>query len=127
TLASAAASAMPQTQGDRAYPQEVYAAADYQVYNPQTLYDLLQRLPGVTLGMQADGLEEIQLHGVDTRYLSLLINGLPVTGTGLNSSLLTRQIPASLRSEERRVGQEGRPRRTPATCRTGASDRTRNR
>ncbi len=72
TLASAAASAMPQTQGDRAYPQEVYAAADYQVYNPQTLYDLLQRLPGVTLGMQADGLEEIQLHGVDTRYLSLL-------------------------------------------------------
>ncbi|QQD23467.1 outer membrane beta-barrel protein [Venatoribacter cucullus] len=96
TLASAAASAMPQTQGDRAYPQEVYSAADYQVYNPQTLYDLLQRLPGVTLGMQADGLEEIQLHGVDTRYLSLLINGLPVTGTGLNSSLLTRQIPASL-------------------------------
>ena len=95
-LGPVTASAMPQTQGDRAYPREVYAAADYQVYNPQTLFDLLQRLPGMTLGMQADGLEEIQLHGMDSRYLSLLINGVPVTGTGLNSSLLTRQIPASL-------------------------------
>src|SRR5690606_8081090 len=121
------ASAMPQTQGDRAYPQEVYAAADYQVYNPQTLYDLLQRLPGVTLGMQADGLEEIQLHGVDTRYLSLLINGLPVTGTGLNSSLLTRQIPASLvqsieidRSGRAEIGRASRRERATALAVGGA-------
>lgn len=88
--------AMPQTQTDRAYPQEIYPAAGYRMYNPQTLFDLLQRLPGVTLGMQADGLEEIQLHGIDSRYVKLLLNGQPLSGSGLNGSMLTRQIPASL-------------------------------
>lgn len=90
------AGAVPQTRHDRAYPQESYVAEDYHVYNPQTLFDLLQRLPGISLGQQADGREEIQLHGIDSRYLLLLINGQPLAGAALNNSLMTRQIPASL-------------------------------
>lgn len=95
-LLTAPASALPQSQGDRAYPLERYLASDYQRYNPQTLFDLLTRLPGITLGQQPDGREEVQLHGLDSRYLTLLINGQPLTGTAINSSLTTRQIPASL-------------------------------
>lgn len=88
--------ALPQSQGDRAHPLERYHASDYYSYNPQTLFDILARLPGITLGQQVDGREEIQLHGIDSRYVLLLINGQPLTGTSLNSSLATRQIPASL-------------------------------
>src|SRR5690606_31460207 len=51
---------------------------------------------GISLGQQADGREEIQLHGIDSRYLLLLINGQPLAGAALNNSLMTRQIPASL-------------------------------
>lgn len=93
---STVVSALPQSQGDRAHPLERYHASDYYSYNPQTLFDILARLPGITLGQQLDGREEIQLHGIDSRYVLLLINGQPLTGTALNSSLATRQIPASL-------------------------------
>ena len=95
-LVSQSLQAMPQTRHDRAYPQESYAVADYSAYNPHTLYDLLQRLPGVSLSRQPGGHDDIQLHGLDSRYLLLLINGQPVSGTGANRSLLTRQIPVSM-------------------------------
>ena len=90
------AGAVPQTRQDRAYPQESYAAEDYHAYAPQTVFDLLQRLPGVSLAQLPDGQSEIRLHGIDSRYLLLLINGQPLSGNSVHNTLLTRQIPASL-------------------------------
>lgn len=87
---------LPQPLNSVAYPQEVYLAEDFRYYAPQTLFDLLQRLPGVSLGWQPDGELEIQLHGLSSQYLTLLINGHPLLGGAGNSSLNTRQIPASL-------------------------------
>ena len=88
--------ALPQPLNTVAYPQEIYLAEDFRYYAPQTLFDLLQRLPGVSLGWQPDGELEIQLHGLSSQYLALLINGHPLLGGAGNSSLNTRQIPASL-------------------------------
>ncbi len=88
--------ALPQPLNTVAYPQEIYLAEDFRYYAPQTLFDLLQRLPGVSLGWQPDGKLEIQLHGLSSQYLPLLINGHPLLGGAGNSSLNTRQIPASL-------------------------------
>ena len=88
--------ALPQSVDDIAYPQEIYYARDFRFSAPQTLFDLLQQLPGVTIGWQADGQPEIQLHGLDGRYLSILINGQPLLGASGNNILATRQIPAAL-------------------------------
>lgn len=88
--------ALPQSVAGVAYPQEVYYTRDLRFYAPETLFDLLCQLPGVTIGWQADGQSEIQLHGIDGRYLTILINGQPLLGAGANSLLATRQIPASL-------------------------------
>ncbi|GEM_PF-1301369 len=87
--------ALPQVNGNTAYPQEVYSARDLRMYNPQTLYDLLQHLPGVTIGQQ-NGKTEIQLHGLDSSYLTILINGQPLLGDQANNILSTRQIPAAM-------------------------------
>ena len=95
-LVAHSAQSLPQPLNTVAYPQEVYLAEDFRYYAPQTLFDLLQRLPGVSLGWQANGELEIQLHGLASQYLTLLINGHPLLGGAGNSSLNTRQIPASL-------------------------------
>lgn len=95
-LVAHSAQSLPQSLNTVAYPQEVYLAEDFRYYAPQTLFDLLQRLPGVSLGWQPDGELEIQLHGLSSQYLTLLINGHPLLGGAGNSSLNTRQIPASL-------------------------------
>lgn len=87
---------LPQPLDSVVHPREVYRAEDFRYFAPQTLFDLLQRLPGVSLGWQADGELEIQLHGLSSQYLTLLINGHPLLGGAGNSSLHTRQIPASL-------------------------------
>ncbi len=90
----ALAAALPQSVENVAYPQEVYYSRDYRYYAPETLFDLLKHLPGVTLGWQSDGQQEIQLHGLDSRYLSILINGKPLLGASGSNLLATHQIPA---------------------------------
>ncbi|WP_430460067.1 TonB-dependent receptor plug domain-containing protein [Thalassolituus sp. LLYu03] len=92
----AATQALPQSVAGVAYPQEIYYTRDLRFYAPMTLLDLLRQLPGITVGWQPDGQAEIQLHGIDGRYLSILINGQPLLGAGGNNVLTTRQIPASL-------------------------------
>ncbi|MAD45010.1 MAG: hypothetical protein CMI02_00380 [Oceanospirillaceae bacterium] len=95
-LVPACSLALPQVSSNTAYPQEVYSARDLRFYNPQTLYDLLRHLPGVTLGQQSNGKTEIQLHGLDSSYLTILINGQPLLGDRENNILSTRQIPAAM-------------------------------
>lgn len=88
--------ALPQTVTGVAYPQEIYYLRDLRFYSAQTLFDLLRHIPGVSVGWQADGQAEIQLHGLDSRYLTLLVNGQPLLGAGTNNVRATREIPASL-------------------------------
>lgn len=88
--------ALPQTVTGVAYPQEIYYLRDLRFYSAQTLFDLLRHIPGVSVGFQPDGQAEIQLHGLDSRYLTILVNGQPLLGGGTNNVRATREIPASL-------------------------------
>lgn len=88
--------ALPQSVSSVAYPQEAYYLRDLRFYSAHTLYDILRQIPGVTIGWQPDGQSEIQLHGIDSRYLTILVNGQPLLGSAANNVLSSRLIPASI-------------------------------
>lgn len=81
--------------GDMAYPVQVYHLRDFRQWSPRNLFDVLVRLPGVSL-QQNHGNVQLQLHGMNNQYLSLLVNGVPLAGAGIGHRRVAQQIPASL-------------------------------
>src|SRR5688572_33331273 len=66
--------------------------ADIEARNARTLDEALRLLPGIHVRTGGDGTPRIDLRGLRSRHVLLLVNGVLVNST--------------VRSEERRVGKE---------------------
>ena len=81
---------------DTAYEYQRYPAAFFDAWQPRTALDMVLRLPDTSLQQNRDGQLQVQLHGMDSSYLAILIDGHPLPGNGDNNNRTLEQIPASL-------------------------------
>lgn len=106
-IASYSQAATDARSGNHAFPLQVYHTQDLRHWQAESLYDLLLRLPGVSVQQSDSGQEHIQLHGMSNAYLALLIDGHPMAGNNINNSRSARNIPATL-VEKIEVSRSGR-------------------
>lgn len=84
------------TNPDEAYNQFNYRAQHFSHWQPNTALDMLIHIPGVTLQQDSEGQPLLQMHGMGNRYLSILVDGHPLSGDNINNAISARQIPASI-------------------------------
>jgi len=80
----------------QAYVVQQYPASYFRHWQPLTALDMLLRVPAISLQQNTDGRIQVQLHGMDSSYLAILLDGQPLAGNGQNNNRDLAQIPASL-------------------------------
>ncbi|MCB1051147.1 MAG: TonB-dependent receptor [Acidobacteria bacterium] len=74
-------------------PILVFGTDFIQRFNPQTIGDLLRRLPGVSGDADAGEFNRAQLRGLGASYTQILINGQPISSANGDRALWVDQIP----------------------------------
>jgi len=73
-----------------------YGGEFFQRYEPESVGDMLKRVPGVAFTGDVGEFDAPQLRGLPTGYTQVLINGERIPGSGADRSVFVDRIPAEL-------------------------------
>jgi len=74
----------------------IYKRDFFDRFNPQSLGEILNRIPGISGDADAGEFHKIRLRGVDPAYTQVLINGRPMASGENDRSPFVDQIPANM-------------------------------
>ncbi len=81
---------------DATNPVLSYGGEFFQRYEPESVGDMLKRVPSVAFSGDVGEFDGPQLRGLPTGYTQVLINGERIPGSGSNRSVFVDRIPAEL-------------------------------
>lgn len=73
-----------------------YGQEFFQRYEPESVGDMLKRVPGVTFSGDVGEFDAPQMRGLPSGYTQVLINGERTPGAGADRSIFVDRIPAEL-------------------------------
>ena len=77
-------------------PVLTYGQEFFQRYEPESVGDMLKRVPGVAFSSDVGEYDAPQLRGLPSGFTQVLINGERIPGAGTNRSVFVDRIPAEL-------------------------------
>ena len=81
---------------DGSVPKLVYDQRFFERFKPQSVGDILKRIPGISGSADAGEFDRPQMRGIGPQYTRILIDGQRVPGTGNDRTLVIDRIPAHL-------------------------------
>ncbi|MDJ0837793.1 MAG: TonB-dependent receptor [Acidobacteriota bacterium] len=81
---------------DGSAPKLVYDQRFFERFQPQSVGDILKRIPGISGSADAGEFDRPQMRGIGPQYTRILIDGLRVPGAGNDRTLVIDRIPAHL-------------------------------
>lgn len=81
---------------DDVNPVLSYGQEFFQRYEPESVGDMLKRVPGVSFSGDVGEFDAPQMRGLPSGYTQVLINGERIPGAGADRSIFVDRIPAEL-------------------------------
>jgi len=81
---------------DAANPVLSYGQEFFQRYEPESVGDMLKRVPGVAFSGDVGEFDAPQLRGLPSGYTQVLVNGKRIPGAAADRSIFVDRIPAEL-------------------------------